>query len=1062
MRPTAKPQIRDGLRSPRGPLVPFLLLAICAGLAGYLAPRGPWSLACAVLAAGGGGALLIGRGERRHDAAIGEAEERLRLFQRIAGLGSWEWDLAGGKLACSEEACRIFGVPTGCGPQNYDAFLALLPAADRESVGASLEQALAGAGSYRVEHRVLRPDGSERCVCQAGELFRDGSGSPVRVVSVMRDITEAKEAENALFFEKRYRALIENLPQRIFLKDSNSLYLSCNSSFARELGLEPEQVFGKTDHDLFPAPLAQKRLQDDARVLAAGEPVERDEMRERDHAWISKALIPLKDDSGKSYGLLGVLTDITSRKRAEEQLKESEVRFRTTFEQAAVGICHVTLGGALIRINRRFCDILSYSQDELLGFPLEAIIYPEDLAPERDNVERLLAREIDNFSMEMRQLRKDGSAVWVNLSMSLVRNPQGEPKYLVGVIEDVTAKREAEALRQERDLVQASSRAMSQFLANMSHEIRTPLNAVIGLGRLVLQTELNAKQRDYLEKICSSSRSLLDIINDILDFSKIEAGRVELECTDFSLEEVLKTVSDMLAPKAREKGIGYRVRLSPGLPGVLVGDPLRLAQVLNNLIGNAVKFTEKGEVVVELRPVSRSAQGIAVRFTVRDTGVGLTSEQMEKIFIPFTQADSSTTRRYGGTGLGLSISSQLVDLMGGGLGVESVPGAGSSFSFTVSFGLQIEEEPRGALLDPELRSLRLLALDADPPARERLAESLAGMPFTLEFGATPAAVLAALQRGVQGEFSFDLVLVSEETAGAGLRDLCREIGAIPGSPPILVTIAADRLAELRLQQAELGLSWTVGLPTRNSLLLDGIVRALSREGVAAPEREPSGPARAPAQAPGGDPLAQLEGFDYPTASKRFGGNRTLLVRLLHEFRDEFAGAAAAVENALGGGERELARRVSHTLKGVAGNHSATRVQVAAAALEAAIGGEADCSSCLAELALALQPLVAGIDRLPARAAQAAAAAPPAPRPGPGQARLVEEIAELERLLSKQSLDAKRHYARLCAALAPGTLPEELKAMEGYLERLDFKKARLQLARLSARLAETAPEGRDQL
>ena len=1060
MRLTAQPAALEG--HPTGRLLPYLLLVGCASLAGCLLPLAPWWGAFPPLLAGGAGAILLTRRQRACAGAIRARGERLRSFQRIAGVGSWDWDLASGKLNFSEEARRIFGV-AGRGPASFQGFLELLPVEDREPVGASITQALSGGGPFGVEHRVLRPDGAERCVSLSGEVLRDGSGTPLRVVSAVHDITGRKEAESALFFEKRYRALIENLPQRIFLKDSNSLYLSCNSSFARELGLEPEQVFGKTDYDLFPAPLARKRLQDDERILAAGAPEERDERRERDHAWVSKALIPLKDDSGRVYGLLGILTDITSRKGAEEQLRESEERFRTTFEQAAVGICHLTLGGGLIRINRRFCDILGYSQEELLGRTLDGIIHPEDLAEESDQVERLLRREIDNYSLEMRHLRKDGSLVWVNLSKSLVRNPRGEPKYFAGVIEDVTAKREAEALRQERDLVQASSRAMSQFLANMSHEIRTPMNAVIGLGRLALKTELNAKQRDYLEKICSSSRSLLDIINDILDFSKIEAGRIELECTDFSLEEVLNTVSDMLGARAQEKGIGYRVQLAPELPGTLLGDPLRLAQVLNNLIGNAVKFTEKGEVVVDVRPVSRSPEELSVRFSVQDTGVGLTSEQMEKIFIPFTQADSSTTRRYGGTGLGLSISSQLVELMGGGLGVESAPGAGSSFSFTVSFGLPAPVVEKGAAPNPELHYLRLLALEADPSSRDLLAQSLAGMPFTQEFTATPAAALAALKRAARpGELPFDLVLISEATAGAaGLESLCREIGSLP--PPraaILALVATRRLDRWRQRAAELALSGVLGLPTRNSLLLDGVVRALSRGLEVLPEEEPSGsPKESPGTAAAPDGLEGLPGFDCTGALRRLGGNRTLLVKLLGEFRDEFAGSAAAIKDALGCGETELARSLSHTLKGVAGNLSATRVHGAALALEEAIAGGADCAHPLEELSLALGPLLAGLDRLPAHPGEAP---PAAGGRGPEQQLLAAELAELERLLSKNSLDAKRQLVRVRGVLLPGMYQEELKALEGCMDKLDFKKARMLLARFSTGIGKPSAEGRERL
>jgi two-component system, sensor histidine kinase and response regulator len=1064
MRVTAKPPTSDRLGSLPEPLIPCLVLVGCTGLAGYLLPPTSWSFACTALVAGAALIFLRSRDRRTAAALRHEGQDRLDTLQRIAQVGSWEWDVVRGRFDCSDEACRILGVPVGDLPVSYHGFLALLPPREHKTLEAAIARALAGESSYLVEHHMLLPDCSERYLCQSGEVVRDASGNPLRVVSVVRDVTGNQAAQSALFFEERHRALLENLPQRIFLKDRNSLYLSCNSSFARELGLDPSQVFGKTDYDLFPPQLAQKRLQDDARILAAGVPEERDEQRERDDAWVSKALIPLKDEAGQIYGLLGILTDITSRKRAEELLKESEVRFRTTFEQAAVGICHLSLGGGLIRINRRFCDILGYSQDQLLGRTLEGIIHPEDLEAEQLNVERLLRREIDNFSMEQRQLRKDATVVWVNFSMSLVRNPQGDPKYFVGVIEDVTATREAEALRQERDLVQASSRAMSQFLANMSHEIRTPMNAVIGLGHLALKTDLNAKQRDYLEKICSSSRSLLDIINDILDFSKIEAGRIELESTDFSLGEVLKTVSDMLGPKAQEKGIDYRVQLAPELPATLLGDPLRLAQVLNNLIGNAVKFTDKGGVVVDVRPVSREGDEIAVRFSVQDTGVGLTPEQMEKIFTPFTQADSSTTRRYGGTGLGLSISSQLVELMGGGLGVESVPGSGSSFSFTVSFAIPLAPEQPEPIGDPELHNLRLLVLEADPSNREALVQSLSGMPFSQQFVTTAAGALAALRRaGGTGELPFDLVLISEATAGtAGLESLCREIGAGEApQPPVLVTAPADRLDGLRWRAAELGLnlSGMLGLPARNSLLLDGIVRALSRDQGVPPHREArTGRRDAPAPADASDPLDGIDGLDFPAALRRLGGNRTLLIKLLREFRSEFGASVASIRVALEGGEFELARRLSHTLKGVAGNLSATRVHAAARQLEDVIVARAPAASCLEQLGLALEPLLAGIERLPVREDTT----PPVPECGSEQVRLVGEIAELERLLAKNSLDAKRQFARLRDGLPPGAFLRELKEMEGCMDKLDFKKARMLLARISSRVGEQAPEGRERV
>ncbi|WP_239026935.1 PAS domain-containing hybrid sensor histidine kinase/response regulator [Geomonas oryzisoli] len=855
-----------------------MALGICACLLLVLAaavcrPQAGSVGALAVVFVGGLHALRL-KWRRQSEEELRRSEEQLRISQRIAHIGSWDWDVAGGRLDCSEELCRIFAIPFEEAPDNFPGFLNLLPESVREQVSAAVEKALFGDDTFTLEYALPRPNGGERYLSEVGEVFRNDAGTVLRVVSVVHDITERKEAEAALFFEKRYRGLIENLPQRIFLKDCNLVYLSCNSSFARELGLEPRDVFGKTDYELFEEPLARKRQEEDKRVMAAGAAIERDEQRERDGNWVSKALIPLKDDHARVYALLGVLTDITFRKKAEEQLRESEERFRNTFEQAAVGICHIALSDILIRINRRFCDILGYTQEELLGWTLEQTIHPDDRAAEQGQLSRLINREIDNYSIEMRQLRKDGSVVWVNLTKSLVCGAKGEPKYLIGVIEDVTAKREAQELRRERDLVQAASRAKSEFLANMGHEIRTPMNAVMGLSRLALKTELMPKQRGYLEKICSASRTLLNIINDILDFSKMEAGKLELEKTELSLQEVLGNISDMHHLKAQEKGIDFKMRLAPELPRKLLGDPLRLTQVLNNLIGNALKFTSRGEVVVAVKPVGQVDGAVQVHFCVQDTGIGITPDQMDKIFTPFTQADSSTTRQYGGTGLGLSISRQLVELMGGELRVQSVSGAGSSFSFTVAFAIPVPGKQVSETPGDDLRNLRLLVLDGDPVAVEGLAEMLQGLPIDLQAVPTFAAACEALkEQPATGHIPFDMVVIDGVTAGEeGLEQLSRSISSRYRSEvAVVATVPPDQLETVQQLGDEWGVSAVYAAPVRPSLLVDGMIRALARAAARQAEREPVAPPAARAV-----PVAP----DGPFQPDDFAAERSKLERLL--------------------------------------------------------------------------------------------------------------------------------------------------------------------------------------
>ncbi|MBK7415173.1 MAG: PAS domain-containing protein [Dechloromonas sp.] len=268
-------------------------------------------------------------------------------------------------------------------------------------------------------------------------------------------------------------------------------------------------------------------------------------------------------------------------------------------------------------------------------------------------------------------------------SVTGFRNPDGTPGGLVGVIVDITPLKVAERQANEASLVaQAATAAKADFLANMSHEIRTPMNAILGMTHLALQTSLDSRQKNYLEKIDAAGHSLLGIINDILDFSKIEAGMMRIERVDFRLEDVLQHVADLCAQRACDKGLELLFDLAPAMPDVLIGDPMRLGQVLVNLVGNALKFTESGEVTVRVSAIRRS-DGITLGFEVSDTGIGISEEEQARLFAPFSQADTSTTRRYGGTGLGLSISRRLVELMAGEIGVRSTPGVGSCFHFTV-------------------------------------------------------------------------------------------------------------------------------------------------------------------------------------------------------------------------------------------------------------------------------------------------------------------------------------------------------------------------------------------
>jgi PAS domain S-box-containing protein len=534
--------------------------------------------------------------------------------------------------------------------------------------------------------------------------------------------------------------------------------------------------------------------------------------------------------------------------RAEQALRESEERFRGTFENAAVGIGHVDSVGCWLRVNEKFCAILNFPREELLQKTYLDITHPEDFGVASGSFTALWQGKLASYAVEKRYVRKDGTPVWVELFISLQRDAAGSPDYAIAVIQDISERKRLEGeLRQAVGAAEAANRAKDEFLANVSHEIRTPMNAILGMTELVLDTALAQDQRQCLQTVKSAADSLLGILNDLLDFSKIEAGKLELDPADFSLRAALGDTVKALAMRAHKKGLELVSDVQAEVPDALVGDAGRLRQVLLNLIGNSIKFTDDGEVVVRAELVSGGAVAgewsedasatthhspltTHLRFSVRDTGIGIPKDKQERIFRAFEQEDSTTTRKYGGTGLGLTIASRLVTLMGGKISVDSEPGRGSSFSFTARFGRRPQEpEPARAQAPILLHDLPVLIVDDNSTNRHILDVWLRSWHMKPAAVGDGLAALDALWHGAACGRPYALVLLDAhmpDVDGLALAAQIRQRGELSATRIVLLT-SGDRPADLA-RCRELQVDAHLLKPVQQGELLETIYRVLQK------------------------------------------------------------------------------------------------------------------------------------------------------------------------------------------------------------------------------------------
>ncbi|MDY3556265.1 response regulator [Gemmata sp. JC717] len=567
------------------------------------------------------------------------------------------------------------------------------------------------------------------------------------------------------------------------------------------------------------------------------------------------------------------------RERTAE-LWQQEERFRSAFDSAAIGMAILTPEGRFVRVNRVLCDTVGYTEEQLLACAFEAVTHPDDRAADTAFKARMISGEIASYQHEKRYVHKAGAVVWVQVNVSLVRDAEGRPHHVVSQILDITARKEwEEVLRRATAAAEAASRAKSEFLANMSHEIRTPMNGIVGMTELLLETRLTPEQRESVGLVKSSADALLTVINDILDFSKIEAGKLDLDPLPFSLRDMVGDTLKALAGRAHAKGLELACELRPDLPDVLLGDAHRLRQILTNLVGNAIKFTDRGEVLVRCERVPESGEAVVLRFSVTDTGIGIPRDKLKAVFEPFTQADGSTTRKYGGTGLGLTICQRLVGLMGGRLWAESAPGKGSTFSFDARLELARGAFARAAETPVDLTGLPILIVDDNATNRRVLAETVRHWGARPTCSASGPEGLDELRWAAATGKAFPLVLLDGMMPGMdGFSTAERIVGdsELAGAAVLMLT-SADRQGDAA-RCREIGVAAYLVKPVKSAELSRAIAAAL--RGTCSLSASPAD-SRSPRDAAGrgasqGPRLRVLVAEDNPV-------NQRVVLRLLEKF-----------------------------------------------------------------------------------------------------------------------------------------------------------------------------------